>query len=175
MFKKSLLTLLFVLIFQSDAFSKETFYLQCPIKSEINKTQGRLEWFTEVGKITELRFFKLQIKKSSAHITIHSALLMHERTKQSKMYSDKLSDDEFDLKNRKFKWTYFDNILADNGTLEDKNGIWEASGIIIYKDEDIEVVKYAHRSKCLIIDKKTYKDSLKKKWSISSNNTPYSE
>jgi len=100
---------------------------------------------------------------------------MHERTKQSKMYSDKLSDDEFDLKNRKFKWTYFDNILADNGTLEDKNGIWEASGIIIYKDEDIEVVKYAHRSKCLIIDKKTYKDSLKKKWSISANNSVYSE
>ena len=68
MFKKSLLTLLFVLIFQSDVFSKEIFYLQCPLKSEVNKTKGGLEWYTQVGRITELRFFKLQIKKSSGQI-----------------------------------------------------------------------------------------------------------
>jgi len=175
MFKKSLLTLLFVLIFQSGAFSKEIFYLQCPLKSEVNKTKGGLEWYTQVGRITELRFFKLQIKKSSGQITIHSAMLVKERAEPSKMSSFKLKDDDFDLKNRKFKWNYFDNILADNGTLEDKNGIWEVSGIIIYKSGDVEVIKYAHRSKCLIIDKKIYKDSLKKKWSISANNSVYSE
>ena len=44
MFKKLLLSLLFVLIFQSDAFSKEIFYLQCPLKSEVNKTKGNNKW-----------------------------------------------------------------------------------------------------------------------------------
>ena len=166
--KKLLGIVVLGLLWCNVGFAKEIFYLQCPLKSEVNKTpKDGLPSYTQVGKITELRFFKLQIKKSSAYILIHSIMLMDKKEKPMKLYSDKLKDDELDLKNRKFMWNYFDDILTDTGTLENKNDIWEASGVIIYKNGDKEIINYSHRSNCSIIDKKTYKNSLQKKYNYA--------
>ena len=80
---KRLLIIAFVFYSTSLSFasSSETLFLQCPlvVNKLVEKVKAQpgsdFEKYGTKGTISEMRFFKLKIKKFDAHLTIHSAFI----------------------------------------------------------------------------------------------------
>ena len=167
---KKLLILIFIIYSLSFSFanSNETIFLKCPIVvKELVERSPNLTYANE-NTISEMRYFKLKIKKFDAHLTIHSAMILENKSVPlDKFFGDNLTEEETDIKNSVFKWNYTDEILVDNGLLNLANSKVKTQGIIWYRDGDRTVVKYSHNSNCKILDKKNYKQGIKGKYQLT--------
>lgn len=172
---KRLLIIAFVFYSTSLSFasSSETLFLQCPlvVNKLVEKVKAQpgsdFEKYGTKGTISEMRFFKLKIKKFDAHLTIHSAFIYNETSVPlDYFWDDKLSEEETDIKNNIFKYNYADENLVDNGTISINGSNINVEGIIWYRNINETIIKYSHNSDCQKLDKKSYKEGIKGKYLV---------